>query len=221
MPDQPPSRPLPLLVRWGLPLIAALLVAGVISLSARARLAAEHTAALNAGQSAALDAGQRSGAAIEQALRQRMAANDLDDMAAILTPVELPSGARVQVIGPQDHVYLDSAGRSQDDLLGKDLPSCAACHDQAELPQAVWLPEAPQVMRVATPIQNEPRCASCHASSQPNFGVVLVDVSVADQFAAADQARQSGWALSLALAGGAALLVGGLLWWGLGRVRRR
>lgn len=78
------------------------------------------------------------------------------------------------------------AANSSDDAVGEiqhttDL-GCRECHDiPAETrSRAAVLRASEDMLRIATPIDNEAECQSCHRSSDDHLGVLLIDVSLGD-----------------------------------------
>lgn len=193
-------------------LMAALVLAigGVVSANA-------YQSAVQAGEVALIQSAQQVGEVVHQDLRNRMIGNDRSNIQYILANAEvLAARRRVMVIGPGGHVYLDSAVQSQGETLAKTLPHCAECHRNAEPPTvAASLAYNADLIRVATPINNDTRCTSCHASSNAYLGVVLIDVSRSGVIA---EAQHTLW-IGLGVAFGLALVTGGGAFWSLRFVR--
>lgn len=172
----------------------------------------QYQANLQTAQAGLIKAAQAGSEAVHQDLRTRMVGNDRSNIRFILADAnQVPGLQRVLVIGPNGHVYLDSWGRSVDSTLATTLPNCVECHQQAKPPTATTLAYNASFIRVASPITNDTRCSSCHASSNANLGVVLVDVSQAGIQAEASRIYWIGFAIALSLA----LVVGLIAFWAL------
>jgi len=207
-------------IRSGLParsllrLGGALLAVVVVISGGRAWVNQQYQRAFVAGETAGLQAATALGGQVEQELRRRMVANDRADMPSLLAGAQAAPLQRVVVVGPNNHIYLDSEAGHQGATLAKTGPHCVECHGTTPTPSAAWLSFAPNVIRVATPIRNDTTCSSCHASTNPYLGVVLVDVSLAEAEATAARSQRGGWTLLVI----GAVLAGGLTWLGLGLI---
>ena len=192
-------------------LTGSLIVITTLALAGRAWIEASYQAAWQAGVNAAVTTGLQVGEAVRQDFRSRMLNLDRTGIAASLTAGGAPAGlARVLIIGPNDHVYLDSASTASGITPAKQLPHCVECHAQAKPPPATWLTFEPTTIRVATPIQGETTCSSCHVGSGSQYlGVILVDLSLAPVEAQARQVQTGRWVL-IALA--ASTLAAVLFW---------
>jgi signal transduction histidine kinase len=114
-------------------------------------------------------------------LRRAMLANDKQMIAEVIEDVgNMETIDRVRIVDSQGIVRLDSqsADLGRQELTNR--PGCSECHiyDPASRPRAVLLTGAAGILRIATPIDNETACLSCHSESQRHLGVVLADVPV-------------------------------------------
>jgi signal transduction histidine kinase len=114
-------------------------------------------------------------------LRRAMLANDNLMIGAVLKDVgNMGTIGRVRIVDSQGVVRLDS----QSTDLGRqgltDQPGCVECHidPPASRPRAVLLSSPGGILRIATPIDNEPACLSCHSRTDKHLGVVLADVPI-------------------------------------------
>lgn len=116
-----------------------------------------------------------------QVLRQGMSDNNHAWVRQTVTEA-VGTGQVVQarIFGLQGKVYADSGGELQGGSLSQELPGCVECHRDEPVPQITSLNFWPDRLRVATPIENESTCNSCHnVPNAPYLGVILVDVSLA------------------------------------------
>lgn len=191
------------------------LVAALIFTVAAIWINGQIQASVLTAQATVIQLAQGGAQTVQQDLRQHMVGNTRDSIAAILNDAnDVPGLQRVLVIGPNGHVYLDSANRIKGNTLSTSLPNCVECHQNAQPPTSTTLAYQAGLIRVAAPINNGTECASCHASTNPNLGVVLVDVSMAGL---QEQATHNLW-VSLAILAGVVLPVGAGLYWLLGRL---
>jgi hypothetical protein len=162
------------------------------------------------------DLTRQAGEVVHQDFRDKMIGNDRSNIRLVLADANhVPGLQRVIVIGPSGHVYLDSWNRNLGQTLSTTYPGCAECHRQAEPPTATDLTLAPDLIRVATPINNDTRCTSCHvASTNANLGVILIDVSRTE----IESTATRNWQIGLAIAISGAILLGGVAFWLAGRL---
>jgi signal transduction histidine kinase len=89
----------------------------------------------------------------------------------------------VQIIGVNGAVW--SADSHQVEKLGSvDLSAeeCWVCHQlpPGERPRAVDLNTAGNIIRISSPIANQPECFGCHETTNANLGILLIDISLQD-----------------------------------------
>ncbi|HLF27626.1 MAG TPA: sensor histidine kinase [Anaerolineae bacterium] len=116
-------------------------------------------------------------------LRHAMATNDGRMLTTILADVNGLSGIRqVQIIGLDNRVEADSRGSALNAMRHTDEAGCVECHQfpAGTRPQAIRLADSGGMLRVFTPIVNEPACAGCHVEPGSHLGGLLVDVSLGD-----------------------------------------
>jgi signal transduction histidine kinase len=114
-------------------------------------------------------------------LRHAMLVNDRALMNTLIHDVgQMDALERVLVIDLQKVVRFDSTGAEVGTLKRTAEPGCQECHayPPAQRPRAVYRTDLPGMLRVATPILNEPACYSCHPEAQAHLGVLLADVPV-------------------------------------------
>src|SRR5262245_33353205 len=81
-----------------------------------------------------------------------------------------------------DKSYIIQADSTESDVglkLDTQGTGCIECHrSDQDRPRAISLgPEQDGILRIATPIENEPECQSCHTAADENLGILLIDVS--------------------------------------------
>jgi signal transduction histidine kinase len=93
---------------------------------------------------------------------------------------------RSDVVGVKfiDENYVIRADNVSTELgktLDPQMSGCKECHQTPGVaPQTVAMELAPTgLLRVATPIDNEASCKSCHDPANPHIGVLLIDISQA------------------------------------------
>ncbi len=117
-------------------------------------------------------------------LRHAMLVNDrgllaqvVDDLAAVENDVLL-----IQIIDLEQQVRVASEHELVGNRQSTRAGGCEECHrlPPAERPRTIHLQSARQILRISTPIQNEPACSSCHQGQDGHLGVMLIDMSLAD-----------------------------------------
>ncbi|HSB91083.1 MAG TPA: ATP-binding protein, partial [Anaerolineales bacterium] len=112
-------------------------------------------------------------------LRYAMLVNDQKLLATVVHDVgQMDALDQVLIIDLDGIVRFDSTGTQVGDTERTQKPGCQECHayPPAERPRAVYRTDSAGILRVASPIQNEPACFGCHPSSQEHLGVLLADV---------------------------------------------
>jgi nitrate/TMAO reductase-like tetraheme cytochrome c subunit len=162
-----------------------------------------------------------------QVLRQGMSDNNHAWVRQTVTEA-VGTGQVVQarIFGLQGKVYADSGGELQGSSLSQELPGCIECHQTEPVPEMTSLNFWPDRLRIATPIENESTCNSCHnVPNAPYLGVILVDVSLASGLTEANHLLVNRIVGSVGLALVVGLVVNGLprldgrLWGGWPRPR--
>ncbi|MFQ5857795.1 MAG: hypothetical protein ACE5LU_19495, partial [Anaerolineae bacterium] len=116
-------------------------------------------------------------------LRHAMLVNDREMLAQILTDVgTMENVHQVQIIDLSGRVRVDSRGEEVETIRRRDDLGCIECHQfpAESRPRVAKLPASVGVLRISTPIANEPSCAGCHAQDTSHLGVLLIDVSLVD-----------------------------------------
>jgi signal transduction histidine kinase len=114
-------------------------------------------------------------------LRHAMLANDKQMITDVLQDVgNMKTIDRVRIVDSQGVVRLDSQSADLGQQQQTDQPGCVECHidPPATRPKAVLLSTASGILRIATPIQNEPACWGCHGQGETHLGVVLADMPI-------------------------------------------
>ncbi|MCP4540200.1 MAG: HAMP domain-containing protein [Chloroflexi bacterium] len=116
-------------------------------------------------------------------LHHAMLTNDPEMLAQVLSDVgNMDTVQRVQIVNLTGEVKADSRGEQVGKVWQLDDPGCIECHQSTteSPPRTVWFSASDDVLRISTPISNEPDCIGCHAQDTSHLGVLLADVSVVD-----------------------------------------
>lgn len=123
------------------------------------------------------------GEVIMGSLRHAMLINDhemlvqaLEDMGAMETI------QRVQIINLDGTVKADSRNKDVGTTWQSGDQGCIECHriPAESRPRTSGASTVSGVLRISTPIPNDPDCTSCHTEDDSHLGVLLADVSVVD-----------------------------------------
>jgi len=94
------------------------------------------------------------------------------------------SSGRVQqvVIMDRNGVVKYSSDQTKELSDQKFSPGCKECHDKSagQRPEAIFLNEQHNIIRIVVPIFNEPACYGCHDPDLPQIGLLLIDNGTAD-----------------------------------------
>lgn len=116
-------------------------------------------------------------------LRHAMLVNDSEMLAQILADVGGMENVRqVQIIGLSGQVRANRRGEELEMIRRPEDLGCTECHQfpVGSLPRILRLSTPAGVLRISTPIANEPDCVGCHVQEGSHLGMLLVDVSLAD-----------------------------------------
>jgi signal transduction histidine kinase len=119
------------------------------------------------------------GEVILGSLRRAMLVNDRKLLDTLVKDVgQMDALDRVLLLDHQGIIQFDSAGNQVGAAEHTEDPGCQECHayPAASRPRAVYRTDGSGMLRVATPIQNEPACFSCHSANQAHLGILLADV---------------------------------------------
>ena len=143
-------------------------------------------------------------------LRSSMLQNDRQgSMQSIDSILRVAGNARISVLNGSGRVVMTTdpalVGTTPD---RNSAVSCRGCHEIAGRPPRTWVQEheGEKFIHTATAIRNEPACHGCHDQGQATIGFLLVESSFAETTALLRHMAQR-----IALAGFAALFLGGLL----------
>jgi signal transduction histidine kinase len=120
-------------------------------------------------------------AVILAGLEHSMIMNDHSMMGSILNATsENSSINRIWVIDPNGVVQLSSNPDEAQTQLDTSAMGCVECHayPSESRPQAQKIPGLSGLVRVVTPINNDPECVACHKTDQKHLGILLTDISV-------------------------------------------
>jgi signal transduction histidine kinase len=140
------------------------------------------------------------------AVRHGMLMNDPKDVADALDDlVAVDNILQAQILGLGGETAFASADPEAASTLPDGEITCTVCHQYpADLrPRSIQFGNSRGIVRVASPIPNEPACTACHNSESSHLGILLVDVSFADL----DLQLQSNLQTNLAISGASAILV--------------
>lgn len=112
-------------------------------------------------------------------LRHAMLVNDRMLLDTLVRDVgQMDALDRVLLLDRQGIVRFDSAETKVGSAERKENPGCQECHAfPAETrPRAIYRNDGTGMLRVATPIENDPACFGCHPADQRHLGMLLADV---------------------------------------------
>jgi signal transduction histidine kinase len=145
-------------------------------------------------------------------LRHAMLVNDGRGISQTMADIgRMATAQQVQIIGLDDRVVADSGLGTVGMIRRLDDPGCVECHQfpAGSRPRTTRLSTSAGVLRISTPIQNEPECSACHKQQGRHLGVLLTDVSVAN----VEERVRSNFRLDLAISiGGTVLVTLGMYW---------
>lgn len=125
----------------------------------------------------------QTGVVITRSLRNAMLRNDSTYLREALLDVG-QSGTieRVQILDASGQVKVDSAERDVGLVHTQQDAGCIVCHQDPPATRArtALLASANGILRIASPIANEPECSACHAGEGPHLGILLADVPLLD-----------------------------------------
>jgi len=116
-------------------------------------------------------------------LRHAMLENNQPHLEQALTDVgRMENVQQVMLIDLYGRVAAGSSAKVVGEIRRTTDLGCRECHDiPAETrSRATILSTAENTLRIATPVDNEPECQSCHLASDNHLGVLLIDVSLVD-----------------------------------------
>jgi signal transduction histidine kinase len=89
---------------------------------------------------------------------------------------------QVQILDLDGEVKISSAPPATGQVWRMENPGCNECHGlpPEERPRTVFLAAPTGVLRIASPIANEPECSTCHLAGPgtPHLGILLADVTM-------------------------------------------
>jgi signal transduction histidine kinase len=112
-------------------------------------------------------------------LRHAMLVNDRTLLDTLVRDVgQMDALDRVLLLDRQGVVRFDSAETQVGSAERTENPGCQECHayPAATRPRAIYRNDGTGMLRVATPIENDPACFSCHLADQRHLGILLADV---------------------------------------------
>ncbi len=116
-------------------------------------------------------------------LRHAMLVNDQERIDQVLADVGRMQSVRgVEIINLDGIVKAASSSQDVGGVRQRADRGCSECHalPKRAMPRTVRLSSGAGLLRIATPIGNEPACASCHPQAQAHLGMLLIDVSMVE-----------------------------------------
>ncbi len=120
------------------------------------------------------------GEVMRGSLYHAMLLDDREMIAEILADVgQMENILQIQLVDLSGQVKMHSDQNRVGTQHRIEEAGCQECHrfPPESRPHTTHLAVSPDILRIATPIDNEPACQSCHATSAPHLGVLLADVS--------------------------------------------
>jgi signal transduction histidine kinase len=112
-------------------------------------------------------------------LRDGMLDNDQRMVRDSLAQISMnPSITRIWIINTKNVVKISSLSDEENRTLQLTSEGCVQCHKDSTPDQPrviINVSGKDELMRVATPISNQPECWTCHPSNQKYLGVLLID----------------------------------------------
>lgn len=149
---------------------------------------------------------QQTGESILGSLRHAMLTNDEKHTVQILDDIGRSSEfSQVLIIDLNGEVKLSSEGADIGRRFSLQDPECQECHiyPPDSRPSSIHLTSSESTLRVTTPIDNEPACATCHGEDNSHLGIMLADVSLVNL----EQHQREDLRLELAIAVGSTLVI--------------
>lgn len=114
-------------------------------------------------------------------LRHTMLLNDRRMLAEMLRDIgAMETVERVQILDLGGEVKVSSAPAEIGQVWRMENPGCNECHrfPPDRRPRTALLSSDSGLLRIASPIANEPQCATCHAPGTAHLGILLADVTM-------------------------------------------
>ncbi len=157
----------------GLPILLAMSTLTYLHYLSEKRLFEAHTAR----------SVQQLGNVVLESLRSAMIEND-DRMItqALINLGNVEDVSSVQIIDVEGLVYASSNVSIVGTTWARESVGCQECHrlPSEERPRTLHLESGGGILRITTPITNEPECTACHADSGPHLGMLLFDMSIVE-----------------------------------------
>jgi signal transduction histidine kinase len=95
---------------------------------------------------------------------------------------QLEAIAQVKIVGLSGKVLAENDPAAAPKTFFLEDDECRICHltSETEIPQIIAIQNPNIGWRVSAPVENLSECGPCHQSDEPHLGVLLMDVSIAE-----------------------------------------
>jgi signal transduction histidine kinase len=157
----------------GLPILLAMTSLAIIEFTNEREILEAHTAR----------SVQQLGDIVLESLRTAMIEND-DRMInqALLNIGNVEGASSIQIIDVDGQIYASSDASDVGVTLQRADVGCDECHSLPgdERTRTLHLSTVAGILRITTPILNEPDCVTCHTEGGTHLGMLLFDMSIVD-----------------------------------------
>ncbi|MBI4711156.1 MAG: hypothetical protein HY767_01650, partial [Candidatus Omnitrophica bacterium] len=116
-------------------------------------------------------------------MKHAMLRNDQEVVARILRNIGTnPSIKQIWIVNPDFRIVESTNPSDIGQTIQTDQTGCAECHiySLADRPRVTRLRVSEDVMRVVTPIPNDPECQTCHSAEKAHLGVLIIDAPLSE-----------------------------------------
>ena len=111
-------------------------------------------------------------------MKHAMLRNDQEVVARILRNIGTnPSIKQIWIVNPDFRIVESTNPSDIGQTIQTNQTGCSECHihSPADRPRVIQLRVGEDVMRVVTPIPNDPECQTCHSAEETHLGVLIID----------------------------------------------
>lgn len=111
-------------------------------------------------------------------MKHAMLRNDPEVVARILKNIgSNPSIQQMWIVNPDSRIVESINPSDVGRIMQTNQMGCVECHiySPADRPRVIHLRVSEEVMRVVSPIPNDPECQTCHSSEKVHLGVLIID----------------------------------------------